>query len=281
MSMPSMRAGAAEWASCAPTPRSSTSARASISCLLPSRPSSGAFRALGCGGSLRSAPPSPASYVREHLSNDEKLLLAAGPYRSLDLAINDVLLAVADQVIQRHSPYGLVWREAEFQAIADDYARTLIDEVYGAIALVARVLDGARLARRAIDEAKALHVLGQVTDAAGQLQGLVFDQFVSRTGLGQLARFPVYLEALKLRMQELPTDAGRDRTRLNEFEVAAGLYAEAGGQIPLPATSSPEYREDLAPVRWMLEEFRVSLFAQRLGTAGPVSLTRIRKALGA
>ncbi|MGW9020095.1 ATP-dependent RNA helicase HrpA [Leucobacter chromiiresistens] len=219
--------------------------------------------------------PSPASYVRDHLSNQEKLLLGAGPYRTLDQAIADVSLAVADRVIRRHAPDGLIWRAADFEALADDYARSLIDEIYGAISLTARVLDGARLARKAIDGAKSMQVLGQVSDAARQIDGLVFDGFVSRTGLARLERVPVYLEAVQLRMRGLVENAGRDRAWQNEVDRAAALYAEAGGAIPLP----PDAPARLERARWLIEELRVSLFAQQLRTAEPVSLQRVQKAL--
>lgn len=219
--------------------------------------------------------PSPASYVRDHLSNQEKLLLGAGPYRTLDQAIADVSLAVADRVIRRHAADGLIWREAEFEALADDYARSLIDEIYGAISLTARVLDGARLARKAIDSAKSMQVLGQVADAARQVDGLVFEGFVSRTGLAQLERVPVYLGAVQMRMRALTEQPGRDRAWQNEIDRAAALYTEAGGVVPLPVDAPKR----LVRARWLIEELRVSLFAQQLRTAEPVSLQRIQKAL--
>jgi ATP-dependent helicase HrpA len=224
---------------------------------------------------LTLSSPSPASYVREHLSNQEKLLLGAGPYRTLDAAVADVSLAVADLAIRRHAPDGLVWSPAVFGAIADDYARSLIDDIYAAIALAARVLDGARLARKAIDGAKSIQVLGQVAGAAAQVDGLVYDQFVSRTGLARLARLPVYLEAVQLRMRGLTENPGRDRAWQNDVDRALALFEQAGGAIPLPQ-DAPEH---LVRARWLIEELRVSLFAQQLRTAEPVSLQRIQKAL--
>ncbi|QAB17523.1 ATP-dependent RNA helicase HrpA [Leucobacter muris] len=219
--------------------------------------------------------PSPASYIRDHLSNQEKLLLGAGPYRSLDAAIADVSLAVADGVIRRHAPDGLVWSEAVFERIANDYARSLIDEIYAAIALTARVLDGARLARKAIDGTKSIQVLGQVADAAAQVDRLVFDGFVARTGLARLARLPVYFEAVQWRCRGLSENPGRDRARQNEVDRALALFEQAGGSIPLPE-QAPEH---LVRARWLIEELRVSLFAQHLRTAEPVSLQRIQKLL--
>ncbi len=219
--------------------------------------------------------PSPASYIREHLSNSEKLLLAAGPYRSLDQAIADVSLAVADALIRRHAPDGLVWRAQDYEQIANAYAAALIDEIYATIALTARVLEAARQARKAIDQAKSLQVLSQVSDAATQLDGLVFDGFVSRTGVARLTRLPVYLDAIRHRMQQLTAQPGRDRAWQNEVDQALRLFGEAGGQIPLPA-DAPRHVEQ---ARWLIEELRVSLFAQHLRTAEPASLQRVQKAL--
>ena len=219
--------------------------------------------------------PSPASYIRDHLSNQEKLLLGAGPYRSLDAAIADVSLAVADAAIRKHAPDGLVWSEEQFEQIANEYARSLIDAVYGAIALTAKTLDGVRLARKAIDQAKSIQVLGQVADAARQIEGLVYDGFVSHTGLAQLSRLPVYLEALCLRMRGLTENPGRDRAWQNEIDRMLILFDEAGGRIPLPEGAS----DKLTHARWLIEELRVSLFAQQLRTAEPVSAQRIQKLL--
>lgn len=229
---------------------------------------------------LALSSPSPGSYIREHLSNHEKLLLGAGPYRSLDEAIADVSLAVADRVIRRHRSDGLVWTSGDFEAIANEYAAALIDEIYAGIALTTRVLDAARLARKAIDAAKSLQVLSQITDASAQLNGLVWAQgtgrgFVSAAGLTQLERVPVYLEGIRHRMASLSEHPGRDRAWQNETDRARALFAEAGGTIPL----HPDAPDRLVRARWMLEELRISLFAQQLRTAGPVSLQRIQKLL--
>ena len=78
-------------------------------------------------------------------------------------------------------------------------------------------------------------------------------------------------------MRTLADNPGRDRQRLTEFERAAALYAEAGGALPLAADAPAP----IAHARWLLEEYRVSVFAQALGTAEPVSLPRIAKALSA
>ena len=219
--------------------------------------------------------PSPASYIREHLTNDEKLLLGGGPYRSLDDAIGDVGLATVDAIVQREHPTGFVRTEAAFQRIADEYARTLIDEIYAGISLTATVLNGARHARKAIEQATSLHTLSQVKDAAAQLDALVYRGFVGRTGLDQLKRLPTYLAALTHRMTQLSANLGRDRSWQNETDRVIDAYRRAGGEFP-PVDDA---LEPITRVRWLIEEFRVSLFAQHLGTHGSVSAQRIMKAL--
>ena len=96
-----------------------------------------------------------------------------------------------------------------------------------------------------------------------------------RTGLGRLAHLPRYLMAASARLDSLADDPGRDRTRMSEFERAQALFTEAGGAIPLPADAPAP----LERARWLLEEYRVSLWALSLGTAEPVSLQRIQRAL--
>ena len=100
--------------------------------------------------------------------------------------------------------------------------------------------------------------------------------FVLQTGTTRLAHLPRYLKGARLRLVELADNPGRDRQRMTEFERAATVYAEAGGTIRPGPDASPA----LAHARWLLKEYRVSLFAQRLGTAGDfVPLQRLTKAL--
>src|SRR5690606_3521860 len=153
-----------------------------------------------------------------------------------------------------------IWRADDFARISDAYATSLIEDIYAGIALTASVLAAARRARAAIEGATSLQVLGQVSDAKAQLDGLVWagrghEGFVCRTGLDRLVRLPVYLDGIAHRMSQLAEQPGRDRTRQNESDRALALYAEAGGAIP-QAAESPDH---LIRARWLIEELRISL----------------------
>lgn len=229
---------------------------------------------------LLASIPSPVAYVQQHLTANEKLTLAASPYPSTKALFDDCLLAVIDSVLYRMKPDGQVFMRAEFEAVRDRVSGIVMDAMFETVALVTRILTAARTAEKAISGVTALTYLAALNDAKGQLAGLVWADpkgpgFVSATGLEQLRHLPRYLAGITQRMQALPTNPGRDRAWQTQVETAVALYTDAGGRIPLAPGSPP----NLVHARWMLEEFRVSLFAQSLGTAETVSLQRIRKVL--
>ncbi len=223
------------------------------------------------------AVPSPSSYVQQHLTSQEKLALAASPYQNAAALIEDCRAAVARAVIERTVPGGIVRTAAEFERVRDAVSAGLVDELFACVSLVARILTKSREVERGIKSQNSLALLGPLNDIRTQLAGLLHPGFVSATGVERLAHLPRYLDGMIERLKTLANEPGKDRSRMSEFERMAKAYADAGGTIPLPADAAPA----LAETRWLLEEYRVSVFAQRLGTAQPVSPQRIMKALAA
>jgi ATP-dependent helicase HrpA len=221
------------------------------------------------------AVPSPATYVLEHLTSAEKLALAASPYPNAKALIEDARRAVADAVLARTSAAGGVRTAAAFDSARDAFSAVVVDDTFAAVGLAAKVLTAAREVERALKAQNSLTLLAALGDVRGQLSGLVFPGFVSAIGLARLAHVPRYLAAALERVRGLSDNPGRDRQRQTEYERSAVAYTEAGGTIPV----APEASAGIAHARWLLEELRVSLFAQRLGTAEPVSAQRILKAL--
>jgi ATP-dependent helicase HrpA len=218
--------------------------------------------------------PTPASYVLEHLTAPEKLALAASPYASARALVEDARRAVADRCIDDGGT-APIRSAADFARIRDDFGRRVVDDLFQAVSLCARILTLHRDVERAVKGQNALTLLAALNDVKAQLAGLVYPGFVSATGSARLAHLPRYLQGALLRVGGLAEAPGRDRQRQTEFERAAALYTEAGGTIP-PSREAPA---SLVHSRWLLEEYRVSLFAQTLGTAEPVSLQRVQKAL--
>ncbi|MGM1028373.1 MAG: ATP-dependent RNA helicase HrpA [Actinomycetota bacterium] len=229
--------------------------------------------------------PSPGPYVQSNLTAAEKLALGASPYPSTDRLFDDLMLAIIDAELGTAPPATV----ADFEALRARVADGLVDRLFALASQVARILTSARLADRAIRDGASLAHMAALADARAHLDQLVFDGFVSRTGLARLGRLEVYVRAIEHRVKRLPETAHRDRIWMTEVEQATALFTEAGGTLPLaravtdavPGTDGWPKAERLITARWLLEELRVSLFAQQLGTSGPVSLQRVKKALAA
>ncbi|PJJ72829.1 ATP-dependent helicase HrpA [Diaminobutyricimonas aerilata] len=219
--------------------------------------------------------PSPLGYVREHLSQNEKLLLATSPYPSIQALFDDCLIACVDAGVRELHPDGLLWTREDFEAARHHISAGLVDALYGAVSTVTTILGAAREAEKALKQSTSMAVLPALTDAREQLAGLLFPGFVSATGLDRLRHLPRYLRGVAHRVQRLPTDVARDRVWMTEVQTATTRFRDAGGRIPPP----PDAPERLVRARWLLEELRIGLFAQHLGTAEPASLQRIAKAL--
>lgn len=221
------------------------------------------------------AVPSPATYVLDHLTANEKLALAASPYQNAKALIEDARVALADDVLLREAPSGVVRTKADFERVRDAFSAASVDRTFQTVSLAAKILLAQREVDRAMKDASSITLLGALNDVRGQLKGLIFQGFLSRTGLARLQHLPRYLAGALDRVKTLSDNPGRDRQRMTEYERSAAGFVEAGGTVPLPADAPA----NLVQTRWLLEELRVSLFAQRLGTAEPVSPQRIAKAL--
>ncbi|GAA2902981.1 ATP-dependent RNA helicase HrpA [Microbacterium esteraromaticum] len=221
--------------------------------------------------------PSPASYVQNHLTAPEKLALAASPYENVAALIEDARTAVVRSLVDARVPGGVIRTEAEFRRVRDEVNAELVDALFACVSLVAKILTKSRDVERGIKSQNSLALLGPLNDIRSQLSALIRPGFISATGVERLTHLPRYLDGMLERLKTLANEPGRDRTRMTEYERVAKAFGDAGGTVPL----GPDAPADLVEVRWLLEEYRVSVFAQRLGTAQPVSPQRIMKALAA
>jgi ATP-dependent helicase HrpA len=137
----------------------------------------------------------------------------------------------------------------------------------------------ARLAAQILAEfyslPKKLQALKAHKDAASdmqnQLQMLVSKRFIAEHDFSQLAHFPRYLKAITVRMDKLRADPERDKKLMADWNSVAQPWQRA------PRRSGPDADPKLVEFRWLLEELRVSLYAQELRTPMPVSAKRLQK----
>jgi len=225
------------------------------------------------------ALPSGARLV-DGLSNADKLGLAGSPYPSVAALVDDCRAAVVIDAVDARPP---VLTEADLDALVADVRRTLDDDTREVLGWVLRILDEWRAADKALSGRADMAMLPALADMKAQLARLVHGSarggFVGEAGAARLRRYPTYLQALRRRraaLDEGGSAVNRDRALMDRTTDLQDAWAHQ--LAALPAGRPPEKR--LREVRWMLEEYRVSLWAQQLGTAGPVSDQRIRKALG-
>lgn len=160
--------------------------------------------------------------------------------------------------------------ETEFKKRVDDGRGRLTLIATEVARLAAGILLEFAVAQRKIKDTK--NATEAAADAAQQLQRLVPKRFLTATPYGQLQHFPRYLKAITARLEKWRTDPARDTARMAELKPLEQRYwsllAERKG-----ATDAR-----MQEFRWLLEELRVSFFAQELRTPQPVSVKRLEKA---
>ena len=224
---------------------------------------------------VRMAIPSPAKYIESHLKQQEKLAIAALPYQGIAAFIDDVIALLAITEIKAIRDDGLIFTRKEFDAVRDSVQSKVLEFSFDVVGLASEISDAAREANKAISSAQAMDFLNELSDEKAHVSQLLSKNFISGTSLERLKRFPIYIKAISIRVTKMQENPLKDRAAQVELNQALQLYKNAGGELPPQANAS----ENLVRARWLLEELRVSLFAQTLGTKEPVSVQRIKKAL--
>ena len=214
--------------------------------------------------------PSPVRYVSEHLSHKEKIVFTQNPHGSIDELIRDCTVAALDHLVP-HTP---IFTYAEYSELYEHVRAELIETVFDVTKLVAEILSEATALKKAIKKATSLTTMHAVSDVKAQMENLVYPGFVAKTGYDQLVHIPRYLKAAQVRLTKLGPNLHRDNQLMLTVQDLEDSYDNAVKSLPA-GTIVPDA---LRRVNWMIEELRVSFFAQELGTAYTVSEKRIAKA---
>ncbi|MFF2925592.1 ATP-dependent RNA helicase HrpA [Streptomyces celluloflavus] len=224
---------------------------------------------------LLNIPSNPAKFAQDKLSNQQKLALSRNPHGSIPALFEDCVTAAADRLIAARG--GPAWDEESFRKLFDAVRADLVDATLRTIQQVQEVLAAWQACERRLKATAFPSLLPSLADVKEQLAALVKPGFVTAHGAKRLPDLLRYLVAADRRLQQLPTNAERDRTRMAKVKEMQDEFAwlleqfPAGRPVPAAALE----------IRWMIEELRVSYFAHALGTAYPVSDKRIVKAVDA
>jgi ATP-dependent helicase HrpA len=212
--------------------------------------------ALALGRDLR--------WLRRNLPGIETSCLHYAPIGACEELSEDILDRVLDEVFAIRD--GGICSDKEFESRLAAGRSGLVSVGNRIAELCGRILDAFSRARRALAEVNDVEIADQLR---GHLEGMVYPGFVRETPPEWIIHLPRYLEGARIRAQTAAQDPGRDRQRAAQVEP---LWRRCREALAASATD-PE----LLRYRWMLEEFRVSLFAQQLRASIPISEKRLEK----
>ncbi|MGB8384514.1 MAG: DUF3418 domain-containing protein, partial [Dermatophilaceae bacterium] len=242
--------------------------------VLPSPAEAAAEHRLGVRRLLLLGTSPPWRQVLATLSNAEKLALGHNPHGSVPALLADALACAVDAIVLEQV-HRVPRTRSEFDAALAAVRAHAAARVGRVVRLVEPVLAMHLDLVRRLDAMTAPALRELVTDVRAQLAEMVRPGFVADTGLARLPDLHRYLRAAQHRLDKAPENLARDRARLDQVLVVERAYAELLDSLRPPERA----REDVVAIGWMIEELRVSLFAQALGTAYPVSAKRVQRAI--
>ena len=216
--------------------------------------------------------PDPTRWVVAHLTMTEKLALADSPYPTVPDLLKDAWLKASEQLAEEHGPIAAVRDQESYERVALAVRQECAERTQRIVSLAAATLTAAAQAKVQLADLPTDHPVR--VDVEAQFDNLLFNNFLSFTPDPWLQHLPRYAEAALARVKAAklnPAKDARDALKIEELEL---LFGDLVDREP-PGPLRPEVEE----IAFLLEEFRVSLFAQQLRTSVPVSEKRIRKAI--
>ncbi|RSZ61702.1 ATP-dependent RNA helicase HrpA [Corynebacterium hylobatis] len=210
-----------------------------------------------------------ASQMTKGLPLQQRVAVDNYPHGGAAGLVEDARVAAIRDLMLEHG--GPVRSPEEFEELK----KKVSPDVPGAVRRTVVSLAPALIEYQSVAEELAKWSGGAIDDMKAQLEFLLPRNAVTIHGAAQLRHLPRYLQAVRIRLEEMGQDPDKDADRQDEVE-------EAQTYLNLRLAKLPKGREktrEVKDIRWMIEELRVSLFAQRLGTARPISLRRIQKAV--
>jgi ATP-dependent helicase HrpA len=222
---------------------------------------------------LRLAIPFSRKSALAQLTNDSRLALGWSPYPTVSGLIDDAVECAIDELITQAG--GPAWDAVGFDKLLASVRAGLKPLVFEIMRDAARVLAASREVGRRLEELHSPIPAVVAADVAAQREALVYDGFVSGVGRQRLPDLVRYLRAMVMRLDKQPDAPVRDRQNMetvHRVQAAYNRLLDSYGPDVVPD-------EAVIEIAWMIEELRVSLFAQSLGTPRSISEKRILQAI--
>ncbi len=220
---------------------------------------------LGLGRDMR--------YLRKNLKSMQQMRLwyakaPGAPASPVDLQ-DELIALIIDRAFTEGKP---PIRDGEaFDRAMRDGKPALMAIANESAERIGGILEQAHRIRRALVGKTQLNWLESLKDMRAQLDALVYHGFIAETPWEHIEELPRYLKALNIRIDKLGHAAARDQQRLRELAPFQQRWSERYQRMRESGQHDPRLEE----IRWLIEELRISLFAQEVKTRVPVSLKRL------
>ncbi len=212
--------------------------------------------------------PSPSRHLRSLVTADGRAAVADGPHGSFDAWSQDCLTCAVDEMLSEFG--GPVWNRDAFDRLLATCREQSDDILVDVASDALEILDEVRTVRLAMATLTGDRFVPAVSDMEEQIDRLIYPGFLASVGIDRLADLVRYVQAIGRRIEQLPDHVDRDHelmVRVQDLEAERDGLSDA-----IPGSAG------LIEIAWMLQELRVSLFAQDLGTKGKISEKRVREA---
>ncbi|MCW8935874.1 MAG: ATP-dependent RNA helicase HrpA [Gammaproteobacteria bacterium] len=214
------------------------------------------------------ALPQAVKHIKASLSKQQNLCARYLPIGNCEQLKLQITYRIIDELFTRHLPK----TEKDFNQILDN--RKDIDDLLNkTIQQLVAILDIYHQLRKRLKN-PPINWLDALTDIQGQLSNLLHSDFVLQTPQENLNNFTRYLSAIDKRLDKIQTNPERDRKARIEISSFWQEYKKRSDSL----LKNNQYSEQLNSYRWLLEEYRISLFAQEIKTLCPISAKRLKKA---
>lgn len=215
--------------------------------------------------------PSPIKYLHEKLPNKSKLGLYFNSFGTVLNLIDDCIACGIDYLIMKYNQK--VENQEQYQELLG-YTKEHINEIVVDIAKqVESILTLHFNINKRLKGRIDLSLAFALSDIKAQLNELVYKGFVAKTGYNKLHDIYRYLTAIEKRIEKLGTNVAKDRQSMNIIEEVKNEYQSWFNSL----SENQKSLNDVTNIKWMIEELRVNLFAQQLGTPYPISAKRIKQ----
>ncbi len=219
------------------------------------------------------AVPEKIKYLKKNMPGLKQMCLYYAPTGKCEQLQADLIEAIIDQAFLSEAE--LPRTQQQFEACVEKGKQLMLDVANDLCGMVGKTLAEHHQLNKKLKGNVSPAWLHAVGDIKMQLSALIYPGFINKTPPQWLREYPRYFKAINLRLERLSGGVDRDRAAVLEIKPLWQAYVERQQKHQQQGIVDPQ----LEIFRWMIEELRVSLFAQTLGTKMPVSAKRLTQQL--